>query len=105
MRKTVAGEPVTAGDVVEITGHSVGDQPRTAEVIEVPAWGARALPRRWEDGHESVFFGDDAACATRAAAVADRSGRASRPEYPIVWIDTMARMRHLRCVVQALAGR
>jgi hypothetical protein len=62
MRKTVAGEPVTAGDVVEITGHSVGDQPRTAEVIEVLGTGEQEHYRvRWEDGHESVFFpGDDA---------------------------------------------
>jgi hypothetical protein len=62
MRKTVAGEPVAVGDVVEITGHAVGDQPRTAEVIEVLGAGEHEHYRvRWEDGHESVFFpGEDA---------------------------------------------
>ena len=62
MRKTVAGEPVTAGDVIEITGHAVGDAPRSAEVIEVLGTGEREHYRvRWEDGHESVLYpGDDA---------------------------------------------
>jgi hypothetical protein len=62
MRKTVAGEPVTAGDRIEITGHSVGDAPRTAEVIEVLGAGDREHYRvRWEDGHESVLYpGEDA---------------------------------------------
>lgn len=62
MKKTVAGEPVTVGDVVEITGHSVGDQPRTAEVVEVLGTGEQEHYRvRWEDGHESVYFpGEDA---------------------------------------------
>ena len=62
MRKTVDGVQVTVGDVVEITGHSVGDQPRSAEVIEILGSGEREHYRvRWEDGHESVFFpGEDA---------------------------------------------
>ncbi len=62
MRKTVAGKPVAAGDVIEITGHSVGDSPRTAEVIEIIGSDEREHYRvRWEDGHESVLYpGDDA---------------------------------------------
>ena len=71
MRKTVDGAQVTVGDVVEITGHSVGDQPRSAEVIEILGSGEREHYRlRWEDGHESVFFpGEDAVVrhARRAA--------------------------------------
>ena len=62
MKKTVAGKPVATGDVIEIMGHSVGDAPRTAEVIEVLGDGEREHYRvRWEDGHESVFYpGEDA---------------------------------------------
>ena len=62
MKKTVSGEPVTVGDIVEITGHAVGDQPRTAEVIEVLGTAEHEHYRvRWEDGHESVYFpGEDA---------------------------------------------
>jgi hypothetical protein len=62
MKKTVAGKPVVAGDLIEITGHAVGDAPRTAQVIEVLGDGEREHYRvRWEDGHESVFYpGDDA---------------------------------------------
>ena len=62
MRKTVAGKPVTVGDRIEITGHSVGDAPRTAEVIEVLGAAEREHYRvRWEDGHESVLYpGEDA---------------------------------------------
>jgi hypothetical protein len=62
MRKTVAGDPVAPGDVIEITGHSVGDAPRTAEVIEILGANEREHYRvRWEDGHESVLYpGEDA---------------------------------------------
>lgn len=70
MKKTVAGKPVVAGDLIEITGHSVGDAPRTAQVIEVLGDGEREHYRvRWEDGHESVFYpGEDAVVRHPAGA-------------------------------------
>jgi RimK family alpha-L-glutamate ligase len=57
MTKTVKGEPPRAGDEIVITGHSVGDAPRTATILEV--LGEPDHPRyrvRWEDGHESIYF-------------------------------------------------
>ena len=62
MTKTVEGKPAQMGDVIEITGHSVGDAPRSAEILEVLGEPGREHFRvRWEDGHESIFFpGDDA---------------------------------------------
>ena len=45
------------GDLVEITGHRVGDAPRSGEIIEV--LGTPGEPHfrvRWEDGHESIFY-------------------------------------------------
>lgn len=60
--RTPLERPAQAGDVIEITGHSVGDAPRTAEILEVLGSPGHAHYRvRWEDGHESVFFpGEDA---------------------------------------------
>jgi hypothetical protein len=62
MIKTVHGMPVEVGDLVEITGHAVGDAPRNAEIIEVLGEpGHEHFRVRWEDGHESInFLGDDA---------------------------------------------
>ncbi len=62
MPKTVQGEPAQVGDVIEITGHAVGDAPRTAEILEVIGEpGHEHFRVRWEDGHESIFFpGEDA---------------------------------------------
>jgi hypothetical protein len=57
MTKTVKGEPPRPGDEIVITGHSVGDAPRTAAILEV--LGEPDHPRyrvRWEDGHESIYF-------------------------------------------------
>jgi hypothetical protein len=78
MKKTVAGDPVTAGDVIEITGHSVGDAPRSAEVIEVIGTGEREHYRvRWEDGHESVLYpGEDAVVRHVRARQGSRAPRA-----------------------------
>ena len=45
------------GDVVEVTGHRVGEVQRSGEVIEV--LGTEQNPHyrvRWEDGHESLFY-------------------------------------------------
>lgn len=61
MRKELE-RPAQAGDVIEITGHTVGDAPRTAEILEVLGAPDHVHFRvRWEDGHESIFFpGNDA---------------------------------------------
>ena len=45
------------GDLVEVVGHSVGDAPRSGEIVEV--LGEPAHPHfrvRWEDGRETVLF-------------------------------------------------
>lgn len=62
MVKTVAGAPAKAGDEIEITGHSVGDAPRTAVILDVLGEpGHERFHVRWEDGHESIYFpGEDA---------------------------------------------
>jgi RimK family alpha-L-glutamate ligase len=60
--KTMKGKPVQVGDEIEITGHAVGDSPRTAVVLEVLGEpGHERFHVRWEDDHESIFFpGEDA---------------------------------------------
>jgi len=46
-----------SGDLVEITGHHVGDAPRTGEILEVLGEPDRPHFRvRWEDGQESIFY-------------------------------------------------
>jgi RimK family alpha-L-glutamate ligase len=62
MAKTVHGKPARPGDEIVITGHSVGDSPKTGVIEEVLGEAGRERFRvRWEDGHESIFFpGDDA---------------------------------------------
>ena len=45
------------GDLVEVVGHSVGDAPRSGEILEV--LGDPSHPHfrvRWEDGHETTLF-------------------------------------------------
>ena len=55
--KTVQGGPARVGDVIEITGHTVGDSPRSAEIVEVLGEpGSEHFRVRWEDGHESIYF-------------------------------------------------
>ena len=57
MSKTVQGKPPRAGDEIVITGHSVGDAPRTALILSVLGEpGHERYHVRWEDGHESIFF-------------------------------------------------
>lgn len=62
MVKTDRGRPVEVGDRIEITGHAVGDAPRSGEIIEVIGEPSHEHFRvRWEDGHESIHFpGGDA---------------------------------------------
>ncbi len=60
MAKSVRGTPATAGDEISITGHSVGDAPKTAVILEVLGdEGHERFRVRWEDGHESIFFPSD----------------------------------------------
>ena len=57
MVKTVHGLPAKVGDRIDITGHVVGDAPRSAEILEVlGAPGHEHFRVRWEDGHESIYF-------------------------------------------------
>ena len=66
MDKTVQGKPPRVGDEIVITGHSVGDSPRTAEILEVLGEpGHERFRVRWEDGHESIFFPADDATISR----------------------------------------
>lgn|GEM_PF-230694 len=66
MEKTVQGKPARVGDEIVITGHSVGDAPRTAEILEVLGeLGHERFRVRWEDGHESIFFPADDAIIRR----------------------------------------
>jgi RimK family alpha-L-glutamate ligase len=66
MEKKVGGKPARPGDEIVITGHSVGDAPRTAEIIEVLGEpGHERFRVRWEDGHESIFFPADDAVIRR----------------------------------------
>jgi hypothetical protein len=62
MPKTMEGAPARPGDEIAITGHSVGNAPRTAVILEVlGSAGHEHFRVRWEDGHESIYFpGEDA---------------------------------------------
>ncbi|MCS7007951.1 MAG: DUF1918 domain-containing protein, partial [Gaiellaceae bacterium] len=62
MAKTVRGKPARPGDEIVITGHSVGESPKTAVILEVLGEPDHVRFRvRWEDGHESIFYpGEDA---------------------------------------------
>ncbi len=69
MEKTMQGKPARVGDEIVITGHSVGDAPRTAEILEVLGEPGHVRYRvRWEDGHESIFFPADDATIRRPRA-------------------------------------
>jgi RimK family alpha-L-glutamate ligase len=62
MTKTAHGKPARPGDEIVIAGHSVGETPKTAVILEVLGEPDHVRFRvRWEDGHESIYFpGDDA---------------------------------------------
>ena len=75
MFKTVQGLPVEVGDRIEITGHAVGDAPRTGEITEVLGEpGHEHFRVRWEDGHESINFPADDALIRRPRARRPRNG-------------------------------
>ena len=66
MAKTIQGQPARVGDEIVITGHSVGDSPRTAVILEVLGeTGHERFRVRWEDGHESIYFPADDAVIQR----------------------------------------
>lgn len=66
MVKTLHGLPAEVGDLIQITGHVVGDTPRDAEILEVLGGpGHEHFRVRWEDGHESIYFPADDAVITR----------------------------------------
>ena len=66
MSKTVHGLPAEVGDLIQITGHVVGDAPRNAEILEVLGEAGHEHFRvRWEDDHESIYFPADDAVITR----------------------------------------
>jgi hypothetical protein len=68
MVKTVQGMPAEVGDRIEITGHAVGDAPRTGEIVEVLGKSGHEHYRvRWEDGHESINFPAEDAVIRRPA--------------------------------------
>jgi RimK family alpha-L-glutamate ligase len=57
MTKSVHGKPPEVGDEIVITGHAVGDSPRTAVILEILGEPEHQRFRvRWEDDHESIFF-------------------------------------------------
>jgi ribosomal protein S6--L-glutamate ligase len=66
MTKSIHGEPARPGDEIVISGHSVGDAPRTAVILEVLGEPGHERYRvRWEDDHESIFFPADDAVVRR----------------------------------------
>ena len=69
MPKSMQGKPARAGDEIEISGHSVGDSPRTAVILEVLGEPGHERYRvRWEDDHESIYFPADDAVIRRPPA-------------------------------------
>ena len=69
MVKMVQGLPVETGVRIEITGHAVGDAPRTGEILEVLGESGHEHFRvRWEDGHESINFPAEDAVISRPKA-------------------------------------
>lgn len=75
MSKTAQGKPARAGDEIIITGHAVGDAPRTALILEVLGDpGHERFHVRWEDGHESIYFPADDAVVRSARAPAKNRG-------------------------------
>jgi len=57
MVKQVQGRPAEVDDEIVISGHSVGDAPRTAVILEILGDpGHERFRVRWEDGHESIYF-------------------------------------------------
>jgi hypothetical protein len=63
----------TAGDVLVIAGHRVGEAERSAEILEVLGEAPNERYRvRWSDGHESVLRPGSDATIRRARARTQR---------------------------------
>jgi hypothetical protein len=72
------GEAALVGDEIVITGHAVGEAPRTAVILEVLGDpGHEHFSVRWEDGHESIFFPGEDAVVRRPAPRTKRKPRAT----------------------------
>ena len=77
MTKSVQGKPARAGDEISVTGHSVGDAPRTAVILEALGDpGHERFRVRWKDGHESIFFPGEDAVVVRGRARRAKSSAA-----------------------------
>ena len=76
MVKTIKGLPAEVGDLIQITGHVVGDAPRNAEILEVLGEpGHEHFRVSWEDGHESIYVPADDAVIKRPRAGRRRTPR------------------------------
>jgi len=76
MVNTIQGLPAEVGDLIQITGHVVGDAPRNAEILEVLGGpGHEHFRVSWEDGHESIYFPADDAVIKRPRAGRRRTPR------------------------------
>jgi hypothetical protein len=61
------GTDVRAGDVVEVSGHRVGDKPRLGEILEVLGLPEHIHYRvRWDDERESIYYPSNDAVIRRA---------------------------------------
>jgi hypothetical protein len=57
MKETKQSSRPRVGDVVEVTGHRVGETGRSGEILEVLGEpGHEHFRVRWGDGRESVFY-------------------------------------------------
>ena len=61
------------GDVVEITGHRVGEAARTGEILDVlgPV-GSVHYRVRWDDGHDSLLYPSSDTVVRQAPARAEK---------------------------------
>lgn len=67
-------DQANVGDIVEITGHRIGEGRRTGEILEILGDASRPHFRvRWTDGSESIFYpSTDATIRSSRAAKARR---------------------------------
>jgi hypothetical protein len=96
MSTTLTGSSPRPGDEIVITGHAVGDTPRTAVILEVlGTQGHTRFRVKWEDGHESIYFpGVDA--VIRSAKIARKHAAVCRAGTGASYCITEPRRRPLR---------
>jgi hypothetical protein len=70
MTQTKQRAQARVGDLIEVTGHRVGEGARLGEIVEVVVVSEHVHYRvRWEGGRETVFYpGDDAVVRSREGA-------------------------------------